>query len=152
LFAIILGYFVVKIIKWDRLVAAFVITIYIYLNLTSQRVSFIKPTGMPEGINTSDIDKASNIISRNVKGEFNVAEVLDFDKRAYVLRYFTEYKYGKKPLGETQYQNIKELYVLSQKGYNFDKSDVWEVYAGGKYNVSLLSDVGKGYAVYKLTK
>lgn len=152
LFAIILAYLIVKIIKWDRLVASFIITIYLYLNLTSQRVSFTKPTGMPDGINTYDIDKASRIITENVDGEFNVAEVLDFDKRAYVLRYFTEFKYGKKPLGETKYKDIKELHVLSQKDYNFEASDVWEIYAGGKYNVNLLSDIGKGYAVYKLTK
>ena len=107
---------------------------------------------MPEGIITSDIDKASKIVASEVSGDFNVASVLDFDKRAYVLRYFTEYKYGKKPLGETQYQNIGQLYVLSQKGHNFDESDVWEIYAGGKYKINLLSEVGEGYAVYKLTK
>jgi hypothetical protein len=151
-FAVLGSYVIIKIIKWNKFVAAVIISVYMYLNLTSVRVSFFKPTGMPEGIKVADIDKASKMIANDAKGDFNIAEVLDFDKRAYVFRYFTEFKYGKKPLGETEYPNLKLLYVLAQKGYNFDKSGVWEIYSGGKYDVNLLSEVGQEYAVYKLTK
>jgi hypothetical protein len=152
IFAIFGALILINIIKWNRTFGALIISIYIYLNLTSPNVSFLKPTGMPDGINVANIDNVSKLIANDAVGDFNVAEVLDFDKTAYVLRYFTEYRYGKKPQGETQYKNIKELYVLSQKNYNFDKSNIWEIYAGGKYNINLLSDVGMGYAVYKLTK
>jgi len=108
---------------------------------------------MPDALTTSDIEKASKQIAADTSNnDFNVAEVLDFDKQAYVLRYFVEFRDAKTPLGITEYPNINLLYVLSQKGYNFDKSGVWEIYSGGKYKVSLLSDVGSGCAIYKLTK
>jgi hypothetical protein len=146
------GLLIVKISNWRKLLGALILLIYLYLNITSQRVSFTLPTGMPAGIKVSDIDNASRTIADNADGDFNVSEVLDFDKRAYVLRYYLEFVYAKKPLGETEYQNIKTLYVLSQKDYNFDNSGVWEVNSGGKYQISLLSFVGKSYAVYKLYK
>ena len=152
IFAIVGGIIITKVFKWNKIVSLLIIVIYLYLNFVSQRVSFSSPTGMPSGIKISDINEASKIIADDVKGDFNVAEVLDFDKRAYVLRYFTEFKYGKKPLGETEYPNLKLLYVLSRKGYNFDESGVWEIYSGGKYKINLLSEVGNGYAVYKLSK
>jgi hypothetical protein len=151
-FAIFGAYLLVRIIKWNKVFGAILISLYFYLNLTSPKVSFLSPSGMPEGLKVADIDRASKIIANDATGNFNVAEVLDFDKRAYVLRYFTEFKYGKKPMGETEYQNLQLLYVLSQKDYNFEKSGVWEISSGGKYNVSKLSDIGEGYSVYKLTK
>jgi hypothetical protein len=151
-FAILGAYLLVRIIKWNKGFGAILISLYLYLNLTSPNVSFLNPTGMPEGLKTVDIDKASKIIAYDATKDFNVAEVLDFDKRAYVLRYFTEFKYGKKPMGETEYQNLQLLYVLSQKDYNFEKSGIWEITSGGKYKINKLSDIGEGYSVYKLTK
>lgn len=151
-FAILGAYLIVRIIKWNKVFGAILISLYLYLNLASSNVSFLNPTGMPEGLKVADIDKASKIIANDATGNFNVAEVLDFDKRAYVLRYFTEFKYGKKPIGETEYQNLQLLYVLSQKDYNFEKSGVWEITSGGKYKISKLSDIGEGYSIYKLTK
>jgi len=151
-FAILGAYLFIKIIKWNRVFGAISISLYLYLNLASPMVSFLNPTGMPEGLKVNDVDKASRIIANDATGNFNVAEVLDFDKRAYVLRYFTEFKYGKKPMGEMEYQNLQLLYVLGQKDYNFEKSGVWEITSGGKYNVSKLSDIGEVYSIYKLTK
>lgn len=151
-FAILGAYLLFKIIKWNKITGTILILLYLYLNLISPKISFLNPTGMPEGIKVTDIDKASKIIANDSAGDFNVAEVLDFDKRAYVLRYFTEFKYGKKPMGETKYQNLQLLYVLSQKDYNFEKSGVWEITSGGKYTISRLSDVGEGYSIYKLIK
>lgn len=150
--AISVGLLISKISNWSKLTAMLIILVYLYFNLTSQRISFSVPTGMPAGINILDIDKASKMIANDDVGNFNVSEVLDFDKQAYVFRYFVEFKYGKTPLGTADYPNLKLLYVLSQKGYNYDKSGVWEINSGGKYNVNLLTDVGSGYAVYKLTK
>jgi hypothetical protein len=151
-FAILGAYLLVKIIKWNKAFGAILISLYLFSNLTSLKVSFLNPTGMPEGLKVADIDRASKIIANDATKGFNVAEVLDFDKKAYVFRYFTEFKYGKKPMGETEYQNLQLLYVLSQKDYNFKKSGVWEITSGGKYNVGKLSDIGEGYSIYKLTK
>ena len=107
---------------------------------------------MPQGITTRNVENASKVIAADTRGDFNVAEVLDFDKQAYVLRYFLQFKDGKNPQGIADYPKAKVLYVLSEKGYNFDTSDVWEVKSGGPYKISLLSDVGQGYAIYKLQK
>lgn len=128
------------------------LTIYFVLNIASSKISLSSPTGMPSGITTKDIDNAAKRIAHDAEGGFNVSEVLDFDKKAYVLRYYLQYVYGKKPLDEASYSNINLLYVLSPKDYNFRNSNVWEVNAGGKYNTELLSGVGNGYAIYKLTK
>lgn len=151
-FALIGAWLIKKILRLNVVIGIVVLLLYFYFNLTSVRVLFNGPTGMPKGITVSDIDKASIAIANDTKSDFNVSEVLDFDKRAYVLRYFVEYEYGKKPLGVTEYPNLKLLYVLAQTEYNFDKSDIWEIKSGGSYNVTMLTDVGRGYAIYKLTK
>jgi hypothetical protein len=149
---ILAGLLIYKIWKKSKILALAMMVLYLFLNLRSSIIRFNYPTGMPLGLTTSDIDEASQIIAKDVNGSFNVAEVLDFDKRAYILRYFTQFKYGKNPLGETEYQNLELLYVLSQKGYNFVNSNVWEVNASGFTSVSKITDVGEGYAVYKLQK
>jgi hypothetical protein len=151
-FCIIGGFILAKIYKFNKLSALVLTTIYLYLNLTSPRVSFGSATGMPEGLTTKDISNASQVIATDAKSNFNVAEVLDFDKRAYVLRYFVEFKYGKKPLGEEEYQNLNLLYVLAPIDYDFKHSNIWEINAGGLKNYSLLTYTGNGYAIYKLTK
>lgn len=129
-----------------------IIGIYVFINLRTPLVRFNMPTGMPSGIIVKDIDLASQKIAENASGEFNVSEVLDFDKRAYVLRYFVEYKYGKAPQSEIKYDGLDELYVLSENGFDFKKSGVWEINTGGPYNISKLTDVGTGYSIYKLQK
>ncbi len=152
-FAVFAGVMLFKIFKHNRANCYLVLAIYILLNIISPRVNFKSPTGMPEGLTTPDIDAASLKIADDAgNGNFNVAEVLDFDKRAYVLRYFVEYKYGKKPGDVTEYPNIKLLYVLGRAGYNFSQADVWEVKSGWPYNTTILTDVGRGYVIYKLTK
>ena len=138
--------------KRSKFFGASLLILYLFFNLTSVRVNLRAPTGIPEGTTTKDIDDASKAIAVDANGNFNVAEVLDFDKQAYTLRYFVEYKYGRKPLDVVSYQNLDLLYVLAPKGYDFKKSDVWEINAGGPYKISLLTDAGQGYAVYKLEK
>jgi hypothetical protein len=152
LFMLILGYLLFLLYKKNKIVSIFLLLVYLVLNIRSPIISFTKAVGMPDGIVAKDIDTASQKIATDSQGDFNVAEVLDFDKRAYVLRYFVQYKYGKKTLSEISYQNLGLLYVLAQKDYNFAKSDVWEINAGGPYKINIITDVGTGYAIYKLTK
>lgn len=150
--ALVVGYLLSKAYKFNKYLSIVIIAIYIFLNLTSSKISFKNPTGMPTGLTTADISYASQLIAKDAEGNFNVAEVLDFDKRAYVLRYYVQFKYGEKPLGEIEYNNPPVVYVLSQKGYNFEKSDIWEINAGGPYKIDLLSDIGVGYGLYRLSK
>ncbi|MCX6704814.1 MAG: glycosyltransferase family 39 protein, partial [Candidatus Woesebacteria bacterium] len=150
--AIIGGLVIFRIWKKSRFLSVLIVILYLVLNLTSNRINWKIPTGMPAGLTAKDIDYSSKMIAGDINGNFNVSEVLDFDKRAYVLRYFVEYKYGKKPLDEVSYQNLQTLYVLAQKDYDFNKSDVWEITAGGPYKISHFFDVGQGYSIFKLTR
>ncbi|HKB88281.1 MAG TPA: hypothetical protein VKC53_01390 [Patescibacteria group bacterium] len=150
--AILGGILLVRLFKWNKIAGAFFICLYLFLSLSSYKVSFNSPTGMPNGLKVSDIDNASKIIANDTTGDFNVSEVLDFDKRAYVLRYYLEFKYGKNLLSEIDYPNANVIYALSQKGYNFDSSGIWEISSGGARKVIELSNLGDGYALYKLEK
>lgn len=150
--AIVAGYLLSKIYKFNKVLPFVLLTIYIFINISSTKISFQKPLGMPKGLVTADIARASKMIALDANTNFNVTEDLDFDKRAYVLRYYVEYVYGKKPLGEEDYVNPPVIYALLEKGYNFEKSRTWEIYAGGPYKTTRLSDIGEGYELYKLIR
>jgi len=150
--AILLGWLLFRAFRFNRALGVVLLAVYLFLNLTSVKVNLNAPSGMPSGMKSSDVDLAARAIANDADNTFNVAEVLDFDKRAYVLRYFVQFKYGKTPLGVEEYQNPGRLYVLSTKDYNFANSNVWELTAGAPYKVSLLTDIDGGYTVYKLEK
>lgn len=151
-FSLAFAWLVLKMIKYNKIIAAGILGIYIYLNLTSPRINFTMPTGMPPGIKISDMDAASKIVAQDASGNFNIAEVLDFDSRAYVFRYFLEYKYSKIPEDVESYPNAKTLYVMAPQGYNFGESQTWEVKSGWPYKTNKLAEVRGIYEVYKLTK
>lgn len=152
LFAIAGGWILMKIYKVNKLLGLILILLYVFLNLTSSKINFNGPTSTPGGLYVAEIDEAGKKIALDAKEPFNVVEVLDFDKRAYILRYFVEYKYGNKPLDVENYPNAKLLYVLAPKNYNFAQSDVWEIYSGGPFKVELFYSINDSYGVYKLTR
>lgn len=137
--------------KKNKVWIPIMVGIYIILNLFSPKVSFTRPLGMPEGITLDNMQQISEKIADESPEKFNVASTLDFDKRAYVIRYFLRYIYNKSPKDEVSYTGLENLYVLSQKEYNFQSSDVWEITVGGNYKSSMFMDLGL-YAVYKLEK
>lgn len=151
-FSIIGAWLLIKLSQINELYIKFILLAYLLLNITSSKINLERPTGMPNGLSVKDIALVSNKISVESKTEYNVASVLDFDKRAYVLRYYLQFVDNKNPQGVTDYSSTKLLYVLSQTGYNFVKSDIWEVKSGGLTKVSKLTDVGQGYSIYKLEK
>lgn len=148
--AIVVGWIVLKLFKKSKVLGLIVLTLYIFLNLTSGKVNFNAPTGMPGGLRVEDVSKASQKIAQDASGEFNVAEVLDFDKRAYVLRYFLVYKYSKRPLGIEEYPSSKFLYVLAPDNFDFSSTNIWEINSGGPHNTIKLTNVGTGYQIAKL--
>ena len=155
IFAIAVAWLVVKVgnkLKYPNILLTMFLGVYIYFNLISPKINFSAPTGMPAGLNFYDLKTASAAISKNANGDFNIAETLDFDKRAYMMRYLLQYEDDVTPQGVTEYPNAKTLYVLSITGYNFAKSNVWEIDSGGPYKISKLTNIGSGYSVYKLTK
>jgi len=152
IFAIAGAFLITVLWKKLKILCVLIVSLYFFLNLTSPRINWNAPTGMPIGMTTKDIDNASKAVAIDAEGDFNVAEVLDFDKQAYTLRYLVEYKYGKKPLDVVSYQNLNLLYVLAQTDYDFKRSNVWEINAGGPYNIEPLSGVGEPYTLYRLDK
>lgn len=152
LFAIAGGWILMKIYKVNKWFCLTVIAVYLFLNISSPRVNFNGPTSTPGGLYVSQIDEASRQITLDTKGPFNVVEVLDFDKQAFMLRYFVEYKYGKRPMDIESYPNAKTLYVLAPKNYDFSHTSVWEIYSGGQFETELFYSINNSYAIFKLSR
>ena len=152
IFALLGGLLVYLIWKRNKLIAIFFMAIYIFVNLSSSLVSFKDPTGMPEGLNTTEVIRASEAISLDKPEEFNVVSLLDFDARGHILRYPLEYIYGFKPMGVEEYKEAQSLYVISEKSYDFDRAGVWEINVFEPKEVNVLSEIDENYAIYKLTK
>ena len=151
-FSIIAAWILIKFARGRKYILVSILLLYILINLSSSLVSWNGPIGMPKGLTIKDIALASDKISSNISDAFNVAEVLDFDKRAYVLRYYLQFRNNKNPQDVADYPNANLIYVLGEKDYNFVTSDVWEVKSAGLTKISKLTDVGNGYAIYKLEK
>jgi len=152
IFALLGGLLAYLIWKRNKLVAASFMAIYVFVNLSSGLVSFKDPTGMLEGLSTTEVVKASEAISQDKPEEFNVVSLLDFDARGHILRYPLEYLYGFKPMGVEEYKEAQRLYVISKKSYDFDKAGVWEINVFEPKEMKILSNIDEDYAVYKLTK
>jgi hypothetical protein len=152
--AVAIGWVTNKIYKNSKLLGIFVMVIYVFLNLNSHRINYKKPTGMSDGLRWSDIYKAAEVIAKDKPSDFNVASLLDFDTRGYILRYPVEIMFGYHPMGEEDYPRAKTLYVISQNSYDFQNPKVWELQSVQPYTVKLLETIGlnSGYGVYKLTK
>lgn len=130
----------------------FLMILYLYMNLSSGLVSFQEPTGMPEGLNTAEVLKAAEVISRDKPEEFNVVSLLDFDARGHILRYPLEYLYDLEPMGVEEYEEAQSLYVFSKKSYDFDRTGLWEINVFEPKEIEVLSEIDENYVVYKLTK
>lgn len=126
--------------------------VYVFINLNSSLVNLNKPVGMENGLKYIDLKNASQIVSKKVSDNFNLVTLYDFDTRAYTLRYFTQYIYGKKPQNDITYKEVSEIYVLANNNYDFEKDNPWELNVFKPYNVERLNDIGEGYALFKLTK
>lgn len=150
--AIFIGILLTKLYKKSKLLSVLLIVVYIIINLLSPRISFKHAIGMPENLTANDILYTSKVISDDNPKDFNVAVLMDFDNRAYILRYPLEFVYGKIPLGVEDYPNAGSLYVLANDKYNFYGEGIWEVSSFHPTKVKVLKDLGDGYSVFKLTK
>lgn len=141
--AIFFGFLLSKI---NNYISLLLIIVYLYFNLNSA-------LHIPNSdLTVSQIDYTSRIIALDSKGDFNVVSDIDFDKRAYPIRYYLKYVYHKNVLGIDKYQNINLLYVLAPVNYNYKNSDTWEIKSGGNYKVTMLKNINNKYSLYKLTK
>lgn len=150
--AIIVGVILAKIYLKQRFLCLGILVLYVFFNLTSNRISFTKAIGMSEGLNYPKIlASASAVVNDNPKS-FNVATLLDFDSRAHPLRYLLEYKFGFKPKGVEDYPNSDILYVLSESSYNFTQTKNWEVLSFKPKNIETLMVIDEKHTLFKLTK
>ena len=150
--AIILGFILAKIFQGNRALGAFLVILYMAVNLSSARVSFGVPLGMPDSLTAKDLMLVAQEISDDKPEDFNVTVLMDFDFRGYSLRYPLEFIHGSVPMGVEEYPDARALYVLAGRDYNFDKPDLWEIRSFLPYEVAKMSDIKGSYGLYKLTK
>jgi hypothetical protein len=152
-FALFGGWLLYKLFKKNYLYGLLFITVYLIISFSSYNINFDKAVGMPEGLTAADIYAASSTIANESDKceRFNVLETLNFDKRAHVIRYPLIFKYNKTPLDVTEYKKPDCVFSLSQSGYDFENSDVWEVNEMKPIITKKIADFGYGYSLYKLT-
>ena len=152
LMAIAGGILLIRLYQRQKFLAIFFVSLFLYLNLKSSFISFNTPTGMPRELTLANIYSAARIIKEDSPKDFNVAVLVDFDTRGHILRYPLEFKYGIKPLGVIDYPISQSLYVLAEKGYNFEEPGVWELTSFSPYKTKKLESISSNYSIFKLTK
>lgn len=150
--AIFFGVVITKIYQKQRVISFGILVLYVLFNLTSSKVSFFSALGMSGGLNYPKILSAASAIATDNPKSFNVATLLDFDSRAYPLRYLLEYKFGYKPMGVEEYPNANILYALADKNYNFSDSKTWEIVSFMSSKVEQFKIIDNRYSVFKLTR
>jgi hypothetical protein len=150
--SLVVGWFFYNLYRKSKLVAIVLSVSYIVLNLNSSLIDFEKPIGMADGLTWKEIRRAAEVIADDRPRDFNVAVLLDFDTRGYILRYPIEYIHGFKPLGEEMYREAGAIYVLSRTDYNYRNPKVWELQVAYPYDIQILSEIGTHYGVYKIIK
>ncbi len=147
-----LSLLVATIYKHNKVGAVVIIILYILLNLNSNLIDFNKPVGMEVGLNYKALKTTAKEIADNVGDKFNLVTLYDFDTRAYTLRYFVQYVYGKKPLNDVEYRTANEIFALAKYDYDFEKNNPWELNVFKPYNIEKIRPIGQGYYLFKLTK
>lgn len=147
-----LSLLIATIYKHNKVGAVIIIILYILLNLNSNLIDFNKPVGMEVGLNYKALKITAKEIADNANDKFNLVTLYDFDTRAYTLRYFVQYVYGKKPLNDVEYRNANEIFALAKYDYDFDKNNPWELNVFKPYNIEKIRPIGQGYYLFKLTK
>jgi hypothetical protein len=150
--SILLGWLLYKIYQKSKMISIVLFICYFFFNLKSPLIDFKKPTGMPIGLTWKEIKQSAQVVANDKPENFNLAELLDFDTRGYILRYPVEYIYGYKPMGVEEYPNTKNLYVLSGNDYDYTNPKVWELQVMMPYDVKLMAKVNDDYGVYKITR
>lgn len=132
--------------KISKVVTFVLIVTYLLFN-----IYLIKNMQSPP-LKLSELNRAAEIIALDSKGDFNVTSLIDFDKRAYALRYFLKYKYQVKVMSVDSYPNSQVLYALSSDSFDYSSTGIWEIKSGWPYEVKELTDINEKYTLYKLTK
>ncbi len=150
--ALLGGLLLKKLFTKSPLVAVILVCGYLILNLTSPNVNLDRPMGMERGMNVEKFKKAAALIASDNPRNFNVAALLDFDSRAYPLRYLLQFVNGFTPEGVEEYPGAETLYVFAHAGYDFDQALAWEIKSYRPFVIKNVRSVDRQYSVYKLTR
>lgn len=122
------------------------------LNLSSFRLTTSSGYGMPKGWNMQETKKAAKIIAEDAQGNFNVANVLDGDTRAYAYRYLLEVA-DKKPMRVEEYPRAETLYVIGRGDEQRILSyPVWEIYSLASKTIEKTWFIKDDISIFKLKK
>lgn len=149
------GYLFGKLISFKSKRDVFFLILFIILfiaQLSQFRFNLSNGLGMPKSWNMKATKESAKIIAKDASGNFNVANLLDGDTRAYAYRYLISLS-GKKPLGVEDYPRSEVLYVISRiEEKEILDYPVWEIYSLGQTKVEEVWSVKDDVKIFKLVK
>lgn len=157
LMSITFGLLLGGLFKRQKLLVTLVLFIYIYINLTSPRVSLIEARGMGDAtrpVSVKDLNRAARLIYRDNPKDFNIVFYPGADYRGYALRYFLTYIYGLFPNNVEKYPESELLYVFAWKDFNCQWGYPWEVSSFCSQGVKKIKTekISEEYYLFKLEK
>jgi 4-amino-4-deoxy-L-arabinose transferase-like glycosyltransferase len=109
-------------------------------------------TGMPKGWSLSKEEKVAKIICSDIGNQnFEIAETIDGDTRAYDLRFFLSF-FGCPPLGVEDYQQADNLFLVTTQKRLPEKETVWEVKSLRPFKTIFKKDLGDELILFKLSR
>jgi 4-amino-4-deoxy-L-arabinose transferase-like glycosyltransferase len=149
------GYFFQKMISLKSKKGILFLILFIIL-LTSQlsqfRFNLPRGWGATEVWNMKATKESAKIIAKDAEGNFNIANLLDGDTRAYAYRYLVGLS-GKEPLGVEQYPQSESLYVLTRvEEKKVLDYPVWEIYSFEPKRIEKSWSVKDNVKIFKLIK
>jgi len=111
---------------------------------------------MAPGWDLAGVEKAAKIIRSDVQQAnwrtvYNVAMLIDDERRAIPLRYFLDI-WGTSPLPYDKYDSAQKLYIALEPGLNLAKMDLWELTSFGPYTVEKTWSIQNGFTLLRLEK
>lgn len=108
------------------------------------------PLGQPKGWNyKNELLVVKTILKNGCPENFNIAQTIDGDTRAYSLRYLLAIR-NCRPMGVEEYPRAKRLFLVATKDKPPEKETVWEVTSIGKINTKTAENLENGFLLYDL--
>ena len=127
LMSVLLVFLLLKLWRLNRVLSAVLISVVLVVCLNKDFSDIQSNRGMPVSWTYPDAKTAANIIASQKPSDFNVANLLSGDTRAYVQRYLLATK-NITPLAVEDYPDAKQLFVISNSSAEETSSrNVWEI-------------------------
>lgn len=150
---LLFGYLFQKSLKSKfKIIISLIFAFIIFFNLSAYRFKTNNGYGMLDNWNMKETKKAAKIIANNADENFNIANLLDGDTRAYTYRYLVEIE-NKKPLGVEEYPQSKTLYVITKINQEqILDYPVWEIYSFLPAKIDKSWPIKEDIKIFKLIK